>query len=104
MGTCAGAILISRLFSDVGFTVDRNAYGGQQGSFITKLESAEFTDLEGVFIRAPRFKNVDDGNVKVLATLKNEPVLVEGDGFLAMSFHPEISGDTTLHEYFLEKI
>ncbi len=46
LGTCAGAILISRLFSDVGFTVDRNAYGGQQSSFITKLESSGFTDLE----------------------------------------------------------
>ena len=97
-GTCAGAILISRLFPNANFTVERNAYGGQQSSFVDKLDSETFSNLEGVFIRAPKFLNV---NTTILATHNSEPVLIEGEGFVAATFHPELSGETRVHEYFL---
>jgi len=99
-GTCAGAILISEIFG--GFSVKRNAFGGQQESFSTKLESAVFPDLEGIFIRAPRFEKVGD-SVRVLAKFREEPVLISGRNFLAASFHPECTSDFRIHEYFLRE-
>ncbi len=105
LGTCAGAILISRLIPDCNFTVKRNAYGGQQSSFVTKLKSDKFSNLKGVFIRAPQIiLNKKFVHKNILAFHKNTPVLIEGDGFLAMSFHPELSYETRIHEYFLGKI
>ncbi len=104
LGTCAGAILISKLFPDCGFMVQRNAYGAQQSSFVDNLESTVFENLEGIFIRAPKLI-LDDKltKTKILARYKGEPVLIEGEGFVAMSFHPELSSEVRIHEYFLEK-
>ncbi len=105
LGTCAGAILISRLFPDCEFTVERNAYGGQQSSFVAELKSSKFSNLEGVFIRAPKIiLNNNFIQQNILATYKDTPVLIEGDGFLAMSFHPELSEEIRVHEYFLKKV
>lgn len=99
MGTCAGAILCSYLGMNI--EVDRNGYGAQLDSFSEELESDEFKNLRGVFIRAPRFKKIGK-EVRTLATCHGEPVLVEQGNFLALAFHPEISGDTRIHEYFLK--
>lgn len=102
-GTCAGAILISRLFPDAGFTVERNAYGGQQGSFVTVLASDLFPASEGVFIRAPRIIVEDSSKLEILASYGETPVLVKGDGFWAMSFHPELSDEGRIHQAFLKE-
>lgn len=101
MGTCAGAILCERLGMNT--KIDRNAYGSQQSSFSVKLESDLFSDLVGIFIRAPKFLSVGE-NGKILVTYQKEPVLVEEGNFLAMTFHPEISGNREVYEYFLRKI
>jgi len=101
MGTCAGAILCSLI--DSKFEVDRNGFGAQQNSFSASLESKKFPKLEGVFIRAPRFKNIDD-SVQVLATFGNEPVLIQDRNFLVMSFHPELNKEKRIYEYFLKSI
>lgn len=96
MGTCAGAILCARAGGN--FEVDRNGYGAQQNSFVADLVSERFPGLEGVFIRAPRFKNV---NCEVLASFDGEPVLLKDGNFLVMSFHPELCGERRVYEYFL---
>ncbi len=98
LGTCAGAILLSYL--GLGLTVDRNGYGAQQASFSAGLQSEQFPDQRGVFIRAPIFTEVGD-SLRVLATYENVPVLVQGGRHVALAFHPEISGDTRVHEYWL---
>ena len=98
-GTCAGAIISSR--AGAKFEVDRNGFGAQQNSFIAPLESQLFPDMTGVFIRAPRFKNID-ASVEVLATFENEPVLLRDRNFLCASFHPELSGEQRIYEYFLK--
>jgi pyridoxal 5'-phosphate synthase pdxT subunit len=109
-GTCAGLILLARDvenpsqfslgFIDVG--VERNAYGRQRESFEAH-GSARFdgraTPVEMVFIRAPRIRRVGAG-VETLATWKDEPVMARQGSVLVATFHPELTNDPTVHEYF----
>ena len=53
-----------------------------------------------MFIRAPRIERVGVG-VEVLGSINDEPVLVRQGNVLAASFHPELSNDARLHEYFV---
>jgi len=98
-GTCAGAILCSRL--GAGWDVDRNGFGAQQNSFSAVLDSENFPILSGVFIRAPKFKNIAS-RTEILVRFENNPVLVQDGDFLAASFHPELTEDVRVHEFFLE--
>jgi 5'-phosphate synthase pdxT subunit len=104
-GTCAGMILLDREhlgLVDVG--VRRNAYGRQVASFEADLELAgDDEPLRGVFIRAPRVEDRGPG-VEVLAAHAGEPVLLREGRFLVASFHPELTGDTRVHERFLEMV
>jgi 5'-phosphate synthase pdxT subunit len=102
-GTCAGMILLDRAhFGLVDLEVERNAYGRQVASFETDLELADETEpLRGVFIRAPRVRDVGRG-VQVLAEHDGEPVLLRDGRFLLASFHPELTDDLRVHERFLE--
>jgi pyridoxal 5'-phosphate synthase pdxT subunit len=105
-GTCAGMILMSRdgLLGQVDVGVDRNAYGRQVASFEADLElEGDELPLRGVFIRAPRVKEVGDG-VEVLAELDGDPVLLRQGRFLVASFHPELTGDTRVHQRFLDLV
>jgi 5'-phosphate synthase pdxT subunit len=105
-GTCAGMILMGRdgLLGQVDIGVDRNAYGRQVASFEADLElEGDALPLRGVFIRAPRVKEVGDG-VEVLAELDGDPVLLRQGRFLVASFHPELTGDTRIHERFLDLV
>jgi len=111
-GVCAGAILLADKVSHpaqtslqaIAIDVERNAFGRQIDSFIGPLESdiPEWQGTEGVFIRAPRIRNLGEG-VKVLLRWHDEPVLVESKNVLAGTFHPELSEGHTLHRYFLRK-
>ena len=109
MGTCAGAILLAREVEnpaqdslgllDVG--IARNAFGRQIESFETTLAAPRLGGgLEAVFIRAPRFTALGP-KVETLASFRGEPVLVQEGRVLAMTFHPELTRDTTLHAYFM---
>lgn len=98
-GTCAGAILCSRVGAN--FEGNRNGFGAQQNSFIASLKSKQFPGLKGMFIRAPRFKNIDT-SVEILATFENEPVLLRDRNFFCASFHPELLGELRIYEYFLK--
>ena len=104
-GTCAGMILLDRNHLGlVDLEVDRNAYGRQVASFEADLElDGEDEPLRGVFIRAPRVREVGPG-VEVLAELDGEPVLLREGRFLVASFHPELTGDSRVHERFLELV
>jgi 5'-phosphate synthase pdxT subunit len=105
LGTCAGMIVLDRNhLGAVDVEVDRNAYGRQVASFEADLELAgESEPLRGVFIRAPRVREVGD-DVEVLAELDGEPVLVRDGRFIVASFHPELTDDTRVHERFLELV
>jgi len=109
MGTCAGAILLARQVlnppqASVGLldaTIARNAFGRQIDSFETTLDAPSLGGtIDAVFIRAPRFQEIGR-DVAILAVYDGEPVLVRQGRLLAMTFHPELTRDTRLHEYFL---
>jgi pyridoxal 5'-phosphate synthase pdxT subunit len=104
-GTCAGMIVLDRAHLGlVDLAVDRNAYGRQVASFEADLElDGERERLRGVFIRAPRVREVGD-DVEVLAEHDGEPVLLRDGRFLVASFHPELTDDTRVHERFLELV
>ena len=104
-GTCAGMIVVDREHLGlVDLVVDRNAYGRQIASFEADLELAgESEPLRGVFIRAPRVREVGEG-VEVLAEHDGEPVLLRDGRFLVAAFHPELTDDTRVHERFLDLV
>jgi pyridoxal 5'-phosphate synthase pdxT subunit len=106
-GTCAGAILMASAVTNpvqaslglIDMTVERNAYGRQLDSRVVRLEDG----VEAVFIRAPIIRETR-GDVKILATYNGDPVWVEQGRHVAATFHPELSGDTRIHEYFIRKV
>jgi 5'-phosphate synthase pdxT subunit len=104
-GTCAGMIMLDRKHLGLmDIEVERNAYGRQAASFEADLELAgEQEPLRGVFIRAPRLRDVGPG-VEVLAEHAGEPVLLRQGRFLAAAFHPELTDDTRVHERFLDLV
>jgi pyridoxal 5'-phosphate synthase pdxT subunit len=104
-GTCAGMIVVDREHLGlVDLVVDRNAYGRQIASFEADLDLAGATEpLRGVFIRAPRVREVGEG-VEVLAEHAGEPVLLRDGRFLVAAFHPELTDDTRVHERFLDLV
>jgi 5'-phosphate synthase pdxT subunit len=105
LGTCAGMILLDRAHLGlVDVDVERNGYGRQLASFEADLElDGETEPLRGVFIRAPRVSAVGP-DVEVLASDAGEPVLLRQGRFLVASFHPELTGDTRVHEKFIELV
>jgi 5'-phosphate synthase pdxT subunit len=104
-GTCAGMIVLDRdHLGLIDLVVDRNAYGRQVASFEADLDVAGDDErLRGVFIRAPRVRELG-ADVEVLAEHDGEPVLVRDGRFLLASFHPELTGDTRVHERFLDLV
>jgi len=113
-GTCAGLILAARDVTnpaqlslgliDVG--VERNGYGRQRESFETRgtatLEGRP-VPIEMVFIRAPRIRRVGPG-VETLARHGGEAVMARQGSVLVATFHPELTNDPTVHEYFCRMV
>lgn len=111
LATCAGVILLAqrvvpdqRCFGALAVEVVRNAYGRQVHSSVEGVEVepplAPPRLMEGVFIRAPRISGVGD-EVDVLGMRGNDPVIVRQGRVLGVTFHPELSGDSRVHELFL---
>ncbi|MBA2792939.1 MAG: pyridoxal 5'-phosphate synthase glutaminase subunit PdxT [Thermoleophilaceae bacterium] len=105
LGTCAGLIVLDRdHLGLLDVTTERNAFGRQVRSFETDLDLTGLAEgMRAVFIRAPWVGDWGDG-VEVLAEVEQHPVAVRQDGILAVAFHPEIDGDTRLHEWLLERV
>jgi pyridoxal 5'-phosphate synthase pdxT subunit len=112
-GTCAGAIAISK--DIVGYpeqprlglmdiSVERNAYGRQVDSFEADVLVKGFTKpFHTIFIRAPRIARAGP-ETAVLASLANDPIMVRQGHLLATVFHPELSGDDRIHQFFLASV
>ena len=102
-GTCAGMIVLDREHLGLlDVVVRRNAYGRQVASFEADLElDGDPEPLRGVFIRAPWIEEAGDG-VEVLTEHDGRPVLAREGRILVASFHPELTGDSRVHEMFLK--
>jgi pyridoxal 5'-phosphate synthase pdxT subunit len=111
-GTCAGAILLAREVyhpeqASLGLAdiaVIRNGYGRQLASEVrSEMTSLSPVPVEMVFIRAPIIDRLG-ANVEVLASSQGQPVLVRQGSMLIATFHPELTSDNTVHEYFLRMV
>ncbi len=109
LGTCAGLILMARKVKDprvqclhfLDVDVDRNAYGRQIHSFNEQLKvnlNGSTITLPATFIRAPKIARIGTG-VTVLAEHEGSPCAVQEGKHIGLSFHPELDGVTTFHEY-----
>ncbi len=110
-GTCAGAILLGNASGTsplgwglIDIKVIRNGYGRQVDSFVTPLRIKGFElEFDGVFIRAPRL--IDAGlSVDVIAEYDNDPVMARQENILITAFHPELTGDVRIHNYFVREM
>ena len=100
-GTCAGLIMLDGGHLDtMDIKVRRNAYGRQLGSFHTVSEFRGIGPVPMTFIRAPYIESVSDG-VEVLSVVDGHIVAAHQGNQLVTAFHPELDGDTRIHEYFL---
>lgn len=120
LATCAGAILLAEHiagenkahFATLPAIIRRNAYGRQLGSFFTENEVAHIGKVPQTFIRAPFFESVGEG-VEILSRTAStngdfgagnteQIVAVKYKNQIALSFHPELNSDTSIHQYFLK--
>jgi 5'-phosphate synthase pdxT subunit len=111
-GSCAGMILLAdriidgaqgqETFGGIDMTVRRNAFGRQVESFEGEI-SFNNKSVNGVFIRAPWVESVGS-DVQVLSEAAGHPVAVRQGALLATSFHPELTGDLSVHQYFFDEI
>jgi len=108
LATCAGLIVASTDANDgrvetldvLDVTVERNAFGRQKDSFEAPLDVTGLDDpFHAVFIRAPLIESV--GDAEVLAEWEGRPVAVRDGPVVGTSFHPELTGDSRLHDLAL---
>ncbi|MDS2304048.1 pyridoxal 5'-phosphate synthase glutaminase subunit PdxT [Streptococcus pneumoniae] len=107
-GTCAGLILLAKEITSqkeshlgtMDMVVERNAYGRQLGSFYTEAECKGVGKIPMTFIRGPIISSVGEG-VEILATVNNQIVAAQEKNMLVSSFHPELTDDVRLHQYFI---
>ncbi len=118
LGTCAGLIMLARKVYDrivgevnqpilgvMDVVVERNAFGRQRESFEVDLEIPKLgkKPFRGVFIRAPAIREMGP-HVEVLCRLNKAVVAAQQHNMIGVAFHPELTGDTRLHRYFINII
>lgn len=113
MGVCAGMILMADEVEDehviplrlMPFKALRNFYGRQMDSFTTDLELSfdKGKPYHAHFIRAPSLTETTS-DIEILSTFNDAPVLIRSGSHFAMSFHPELTNDTRIHETWLKNI
>ncbi len=112
-GTCAGLILLAKQedgqprsgLCTLDIDVHRNAYGRQLGSFhATENVAGIATDFPMTFIRAPYVRRTLSPDVEILSEADGRIVAVRQGHQLATAFHPELTADTRLHQYFIETV
>jgi 5'-phosphate synthase pdxT subunit len=113
MGVCAGMIMMAESVDDdrvtplniLPFRALRNHYGRQVHSFTAMIKldfDSSDEPLEAHFIRAPGVTELGEG-IEVLARYDDETIVIAKDKHLALSFHPELTHDTRIHQYWLQK-
>ncbi|MGN0093174.1 MAG: pyridoxal 5'-phosphate synthase glutaminase subunit PdxT [Methanobrevibacter sp.] len=112
-GTCAGVVLLARNidFKDqktlemMDIDVERNAFGSQKNSFETEI-SILGEKFNGVFIRAPSIIDYDKTkkDIEVLSRLDNQVIAIKQGHNIACTFHPELTDNTLIHEYFIKEV
>lgn len=111
-GTCAGMVLLGKktdldqpLIGLMDITVKRNTYGRQKDSFEAPIKIFG-QNYSGVFIRAPAIESYDKtkDNIEVLAEYDGEIIAIKQEHNIAISFHPELTDDTLIHEYFIKEV
>ncbi|MBI0583326.1 MAG: pyridoxal 5'-phosphate synthase glutaminase subunit PdxT [Methanomassiliicoccus sp.] len=116
MGTCAGCVLLAKegdgevdrtatkLLGLMDMAVDRNAFGRQRESFEAPLDIEGMDGpFPGVFIRGPVIRRMW-GSCKIMARHGDRTVMARQENMLALSFHPELSGDLRVHRALLEMV
>lgn len=111
LATCAGLILLAEEIGNspathlgtLPVTVKRNAYGRQLASFVTEEPVKGIGSFPMVFIRAPYIEHAAE-NVEILARVDGNIVAVRYENQIGLSFHPELSGDSKIHEWFLSHL
>ena len=108
MGTCAGLVLLATetdyeqpLLGLIDMKVKRNGFGRQKASFEEEIEIFG-SKYEGVFIRAPYVEKLENG--VILAKLRDKIVALASGKHIATAFHPELTDDTRIHEYFIKEV
>jgi len=110
-GTCAGLIVMAKhiageegYLDKLNITVERNSFGRQVDSFESELDVKGIAkDIEGVFIRAPHIAEIHEG-VELLSTVGEKIVAVQEGQYLGVSFHPELTDDYRVTQYFIDHI
>lgn len=111
-GTCAGMIIMGKktdfdqpLLELMDMTVKRNKYGRQKDSFESEIEIFGQKYL-GIFIRAPSLESYDQSkkDIQILSEFNGEIVAIQQGHNIATSFHPELTEDTLIHEYFINEV
>jgi 5'-phosphate synthase pdxT subunit len=113
-GTCAGMILLAKKINNhsdqlslglIDIIVERNAYGRQIESFEEDISIPILgkKPFRTVFIRAPKISKIGE-NVKSLAKHGSDHILAREGNVLVSSFHPELTSDTRIYEYFLDMV
>ncbi len=107
-GTCAGLLLLAKqveggtpCFATMEIAVKRNAYGRQSGSFYVEEAFRGIGVVPMTFIRGPYIQTIGDG-VEILATVDGNIVAARQEHQLVTAFHPVLSTDLSIHQYFLQ--
>ena len=118
LGTCAGMIVLSKKAKDrivgemdqplldyLDIKIERNAFGRQRDSFEANisLEKIGISMFHGVFIRAPSVIETGKG-VEVISKFNEKIVAVKQGNIIGTSFHPELTGDLSIHKYFVDLV
>jgi 5'-phosphate synthase pdxT subunit len=116
-GTCAGLILLSsrimdsnnfkkniNLFKVLDIEIERNGWGRQIDSFVQEIKIKPFKkDYKAIFIRAPKIKSLHK-SIEILSEFSDTPVMIKKGYILGTTFHPELTKDIRVHEYFINMV
>jgi len=115
-GTCAGLILLASIitnnnqskkiksFKILDMEIERNGWGRQVNSFTEKVEVKSFKEkFKALFIRAPKIKSLNK-NIEVLSRVLDTPIMIKKKHILGTTFHPELTEDIRIHEYFINMV
>lgn len=110
LGTCAGAIVLSKyilqdnikingIIPAVDIVIERNSYGSQLNSFMKAINLKHIGNFNCIFIRAPKI--VETNNCDILGYDNNDPVMIQHENIILCTFHPELE-NSKIHQFFLQ--